>query len=90
VTATARGAGLALHPAGSIPPDLLAALRTHKAEVLALLLPCGGGADPLPLPPAPELCACGGRIFWTQAGGGRWHCRRCTDDAPATAWTALP
>jgi TubC N-terminal docking domain len=37
VTVEARGDWLALRPASAVPADLLAALRAHKAEVLALL-----------------------------------------------------
>jgi hypothetical protein len=42
VTARADRGRLHLHPASAIPPDLMAALRKHKAAVLALLADTAG------------------------------------------------
>jgi hypothetical protein len=46
VSVVARGEGLALQPASIVPADLLAELRTHKADVLALLAANDSDVDP--------------------------------------------
>ncbi len=89
VSAKADGGSLHLRPASAIPADLLGVLRTHKAELLALLTSLAN--DPL----APCLnCGCG--LWWrlsvTSGGPGPWRCSKC-DPAPDDVWqdaTAVP
>ncbi len=50
VAAEARGDGLVLRPASAVPPDLLAELRQHKRELLALLGEPANDAEPAPGP----------------------------------------
>jgi hypothetical protein len=69
VAAEARGDRLALRPASVIPPDLLAAAWTHKAELVALLAarakkpPTGDLGEPLV-----PCAACGSGCYWRLSG----------------------
>jgi hypothetical protein len=87
VCAEAEQGSLRLRPASAIPDDVLAALREHKAEVLALLTaPAALDLGVLPTRPCSE---CDGRVWWRRSilsgGPSPWHCERCQPPDP-DAW----
>lgn len=69
--------GIRLHPAGdggltidapqaALTPDMVARLKAHKAELLALLRPAVAvQAQPMPImkPTAKPVCRCGGTVW---------------------------
>jgi len=79
-------------PKDSLSPDLLAQLKTHKAELLALLRPARAsqgqttarGADVIPwdhcADPSPPRPACNGLAWWWNP----WGERRCVVCDPPT------
>lgn len=84
----AAGEQLRFHPRSALTPDLLARLKAHKADVLALLrsapevLPIlPGAAHDAPAKPRKPVCRCGSST-WRDVpihGGQsvRRDCRRC-------------
>ena len=82
VSAKADGGSLRLRPASAIPADMLADLRTHKGDLLALLTRLAND----PLAACPD-CQCG--VWWrlsiVSGGPGPWSCMRCVA-APSDAW----
>ena len=55
ITATVNGTTLRLEPGSKVPPELLAEVKEHKPEILALLVPVSDGLPPpLDRPPQTE------------------------------------
>lgn len=69
-------------PAPPSAADLLAQLRAHRAEVLAMLQ----RRAEVPDGPCP---ACGGRYWWRLAEGDGWTCGRCHPDPRAARWRGV-
>ena len=90
----AGDAGLTIDaPEGALTSDLIERLKTHKAELLTLLLPAADndadGWDDAIEPPVP-CPKCGRLELWQSVAGdslgqtpGTWRCVRC--DPPTTA-----
>ena len=79
----ANGDRLRFHPRDAMTPELLEQLKSHKAEVLAVM------DDPWPTEdePWPEPCPkCFGLELW-ETMTGRWRCMKC--DPPCVAVRAL-
>lgn len=67
-------------PRGVLTPDLLAALRAHKRELLGLLRTTESGSRPRGRDRSPPSAACGccrRSSWWRHAEHGHWICARC-------------